>query len=77
MIIRGTVDDSGEKQGVFQKTLDGLDEKGREVPSVGERRGKGTGMFEIGVESRRFLEIVQVFKGSGVSRDVLLVGRFQ
>lgn len=49
MVIRGTVDDSCEKQGVFQKALDRLDKKGREVPCVGERRSKGSGVFEIGI----------------------------
>lgn len=77
MIIRSAVDDCGEEQRVFEKALDGLDKKGREVPCVGEGRGEGPGMFQIGIERRRFLEIVQVLEGSGVSRDVLFVRRFQ
>jgi hypothetical protein len=77
MIIRSTVDDSGEKERVFEKALDGLDKKGREVPCVGDRRGEDSGMFQIGIERRRFAEIVQVFEGSGMSRDVLFVRRFQ
>lgn len=77
MIIRSTIDDSGEKQRVFEKALNGLDQKRRKVPCVGERRSKGAGMFEIRIERRRFLEIVQVLEGSRMSRDVLCVRGFQ
>ena len=49
MIIRGTFDDCGEEQRVIQKSLDGFDQKGREVPHVGKGRGEGSGMFEIRV----------------------------
>ena len=34
-------------------------------------------MFEIRIERRRFLQIVQVLKGSRMSRDVLFVRGFQ
>ena len=76
MVIRGTIDDSREEQRVFKKPLDGLDEKGREVPCVGERRSEGSGMLEIGIERRRFLEVVQVLESSWMSRDVLFIRRF-
>lgn len=77
MIIRSTVDDSGKKERVLEKPLDGLYEKGREVPGVGERRSEASSMFEVRIERRRFLEIVQVLKGGWMSRDVLFVRRFQ
>ena len=77
MTIRGALDYGGEEQRVFQKALDRFDKERRKIPCVGERRGEGSGMFEIRIERRRFLEIVQVFEGSGVSRDVLFVRRFQ
>ena len=77
MIIRSTVDDSGKKERVLEKPLDGLYEKGREVPGVGERRSEASSMFEVRIERRRFLEIVQVLEGGWMSRDVLFVRRFQ
>ena len=49
MIIGGTVDNGSKEQRVFQKPLNWLDEKGREVPCVSERRGESAGMFEIRV----------------------------
>jgi len=33
-------------------------------------------MLEIGIERRRFLEVVQVFESSWMSRDILFVRRF-
>ena len=45
MVIRGTVDDGGEEQRVFEKPLDGFDEKRREVPSMGEGRSESPGML--------------------------------
>jgi hypothetical protein len=76
MIIRSAINDSGEEQRVVKKPLDGFDEKGRKVPGVGQRRREGSGMFEISIEGRRLREIVKVFKGSRMSRDVLFVRRF-
>ena len=77
MIVWGTINDGGEKQRVFEKPLDGLYEKGRKVPGVGERSSERSGMFKISIKGRCFLETVQVFEGGRVSRDVLLVRRFQ
>ena len=76
MAIRGTVDDSGEEERVFEEPLDGFDEEGREVPGVGKGRSKGSGVLEIRVEGRRFREVVQVFESGWMSRDVFFVRRF-
>jgi len=76
VIIQGTVNHGGEEERVLQKSLDGFDEKRREVPCVGEGGGKSPCMFEICIEGWRFLEIVQVFESSWMSCDVLLVRRF-
>ena len=77
MVIRSTVDDGSEEQRVFKEPLDGFDEKGREVPCVGEGRGESPGVFEIRVKGRCFREAAQVFEGSWVSRDIPFVRRFQ
>jgi len=77
VIIRCTVNDSSEKQRIFEKPLDGFDEKRREVPCVGEGRSEGSGMFEVRVKGRRFRKGVQVFEGGWMSRDVSFVRRFQ
>ena len=76
MIIWGAVNNSSEEQGVSQKSLDGFDEKGREVPCVGKRRSESLCMLEICIEGRRLREVVQVFEGSWMSRDVPFVRRF-
>ena len=73
VVIRGTVYDSGEEQRVFHQPLDGLDEKRREIPCVGEGRSESSGMIEIGGEGGRFLEAVEVFEGGRVPCDVLLI----
>ena len=76
MVIRGTVDDGSKEQRVLEKPLDGFDEKGREVPCVGEGRSKSPGVLKIRVKGRCFRETAQVFEGSWVSRDVPFVRRF-
>ena len=76
MVIQGTVDDGSKEQRVFKKPLDGFDEKGREVPRVGEGRSESSGMLKIRIEGWRLRKVVQVFEGRWVSRDVLFVRRF-
>lgn len=76
MIVRGAINHGGEEEGIFQESLDGFDEKRREVPCVGKRRSKSSGMVEICIEGRRFREVAKVFKSSRMSCDVFFVWRF-
>jgi len=76
VVIRGTIDDGSKEQRVLKKSLDRFDEKGREVPRVGEGRSESSGMLEVRIEGRRFRKVVQVFEGRWMSCDVLFVRRF-
>ena len=77
MTIWSTINDGGEEQRISEKLLDGLYEKGGKVPRMGDGGSERSGVFEVSIKGRRFLEAVQVFEGGWMSRDVFSIRRFQ
>jgi hypothetical protein len=71
------IDDGGEKERVFEKSLDGFYEEGSEIPSMRERRGDALCVREIILHCGSLRELLEMGESGGMAGNVLFVRSLQ